>query len=205
MKNLYLRTSVALACAFGLAACGGGGKNLQLVINPITGVTQDGMTISNNNGTPIPIPAGTGAFAFPDLIGNDTKFDIKIVTPPSNATCTVYNGTGKTGAYAPSGIAIQCIAIPHIVTAMVSGLSDTGTVTVVNGSAFYNITASALVDGKFELTKTVNGVKTGQVGEGDAYGFEVLHQPSSPAQNCTILDGGSIMDKLDVTIHINCV
>ena len=200
MKNLYLRTSVALACAFGLVACGGGSNNLQLGF-AITGLTKD-MTISNNGGTPITIPAGSSSYIFPDLIGSDSNFDIKVVTQPPNATCTIYYGTGKTGAYSPTGIVMQCIATPHNVTAAISGLTTSGLV-VVNGSMRYTIPANP-VNNQFSFTLVAaDGTKTGQVGDGNAYGFAILTQPTG--QTCTIPNGGGIMANQDVVININCV
>ncbi len=200
MKNLYLRTSLALACAFGLAACGGGGGDLLLFISPIYGLTKDGMTIRNNGGTPVPVAAGSATYTFADRIGVDENFNIEIVTQPPNATCTVINGKGKTGSYTPTGIAINCIATPHNVSATVSGLVGTG-LEVVNGAQRYPITAN----GVFSFTLTAaDGTKTGQVGDGNAYGYVILTQPTG--QSCVVENGGGIMGSTDVTnINIKCV
>ena len=92
MKIFKLRTSAAiLACAFGLVACGGSDEQLILQIRSISGLTKD-MTVRNNGGAPQEIKAGATFFNFPGFIGSDSDFNIEIVTEPSNAKCTIFNG-----------------------------------------------------------------------------------------------------------------
>ncbi|MES2316413.1 MAG: hypothetical protein V4631_02875 [Pseudomonadota bacterium] len=200
MKNFYLRTSLALACAFGLVACGGGNQNLVLYV-ALEGVTETGLTITNNDGAPLPVPPAVSLLNFPDRVSEDTNFNIKIATQPSNAVCTVANGQGKTGAISPNNIKITCIAIPHNVSATVTGLTATGLV-VVNGPMQYTIPPGV---SSFNFTLTAaDGSKTGQVGDGSAYGFVILTQPTG--QTCSIANGGGIMDNVDITnVAITCV
>jgi hypothetical protein len=200
MKNFTLRTSLALACAASLVACGGGRDDLILQIRSITGLTKD-MTVRNNGGTPLTVAAGSTYFNFPGNIGEDESFNIEVATQPANATCTVYNGKGKTGAYSPNNIIMECIATPHNVTANVVGLTGTGLV-VVNGTAQYTIPAGST---SFNFTTTnADGTKSGQVGDGIAYGFVVLTQPTNPAQNCIVQNGTGVMGSTDVVITIKC-
>lgn len=202
MKNFKLRTSAAiLACAFGLVACGGSDQELILQIRSITGLSKD-MTVRNNGGTPQKIDAGVSFYNFPGFIGEDADFNIEVVDQPANAKCTIYNGKGKTGAYSPNNIVMECIPTPHNVTANITGLVSGGLV-VVNGSTQYAIPANTRV---FEFTSTAaDGTKTGQVGDGVAYGYVVLTQPSTPtAQTCAIANGGGIMGSTDVVISITC-
>lgn len=202
MKINKLRTSAAiLACAFGLAACGGGDDELILQIRTISGLTKDGLTIRNNGGAPQEIKAGTTYFNFPGMIGSDSDFNIEIVTQPPNATCTVYNGKGKTGAYSPNNIVMECIATPHNVSANVVGLTGAGLV-LVNGSKQYAIPANTT---RFEFTTTAaDGTKSGQVGDGEAYAFVVLTQPTNPAQTCVVENGTGVMGSVDVLIAVKC-
>ena len=199
MKNFYLRTSLALACAFGLVACGGSKDELVLYVNA-AGVTKTGLTITNNNGTPLAVPVNTAVVSFPDRIGEDSNFDVTIATQPTNAVCTIENGRGKTGAFSPNNIFLRCVAIPHNVSATVTGLTATGLV-VVNGAMQYTI-APNVPTFNFTLT-AADGTKTGQVGDGSAYGFVILTQPTG--QTCSIANGGGIMGNADVTnVAITC-
>jgi hypothetical protein len=202
MKNLTLRTSVALACAIGLLGCGGGDANLLLPVS-ISGVNKEGLTISNNGGPALAVPLGTAVFNFPDLIGTDADFDVKVVTSPSNAKCEVINGKGKTGAYSPNNILVLCTVNPYNVTGTVSGLKTSGLI-VINGAERTEIPAGATT---FTMTKLgADGkVTSGQVGDGYAYGLTIYQQPAAGSGVCTIQNGTGTMGAADVTnVKITC-
>lgn len=201
MKTNYLRTCAALACAFGLVACGGGDDDLVLQFR-ISGLTKPGLTVSNNGGAPETVESGATFYAFKNRIGSDANFDIKADTSPTGTTCEVINGKGKTSSYAPTNIFVVCTPIPHNVSATITGLGDNAGLVVVNGAAQYAIPAGATTF-SFTLKDATGQVTGGQVGDGVAYGFSVLTQPAN--RTCTIPDGGGIMGSTDVVININCV
>ena len=201
MKTNYLRTCAALACAFGLVACGGGDDDLVLQIR-ISGLTKPGLTVSNNGGAPETVESGAAFYVFKNRIGSDANFDIKADTSPTGTTCEVINGKGKTSSYAPTNIFVVCTPIPHNVSATITGLGDNAGLVVVNGAAQYAIPAGATTF-NFTLKDSTGKVTGGQVGDGVAYGFSVLTQPAN--RTCTIPDGGGIMGSTDVVININCV
>jgi hypothetical protein len=202
MKKYYLRTCVALACAFGLAACGGDDADLQLRVS-IIGLTKTGLTLKNNGGEPEPVDHLLTVFTFKDWIGTDSNFFIETVGQPSNANCKVENGKGKTSTYAPNNIFVQCTPNPHNVIAKITGLAGATTnLVVVNGSARHEIAPATT---SYKFTKyAADGITaiSGQVGDGVAYGFVVLTQPTG--KTCTIPNGGGIMGAADVTIDIIC-
>ena len=202
MKNLFLRTGFALACAIGLGACGGGNANLVLPVG-ISGVNKEGLTIRNNGGAAVAVPVGVTTFTFPDRIASDADFNIEIVTSPSNAKCSVINGKGKTGTYSPNNIGIKCDVNPYNVTGTVSGLKTAGLI-VINGSERTEIPAGATT---FTMTKFgVDGKPTsGQVGDGYAYGLTIFQQPAVGSGGCTLQNGTGTMGAGDVTnVKITC-
>ena len=202
MKNLYLRTSVALACALSLVACGGGNNNLLLTV-AVSGVNKEGLTIRNNGGTPVAVPPNVGGYNFPDLIASDADYNVELVTSPSNAKCSVVNGKGKTGAYSPNNIAVVCVVNPYNVTGTVTGLKTSGLI-VINGSDRTEIPASATT---FTMTKYDTGGKatSGQVGDGYAYGLAIFQQPAAGSGVCTIANGTGTMGPGDVkNVAITC-
>ncbi len=201
MKTYYLRTVAALACAFGLVACGGGDDDLLLQVR-ISGLTKTGLTLTNNGGEAEAVEAGASFYNFKNRIGSDSNFDIVAKTSPAGTNCEVINGKGKTSSYAPNNIFVVCTPIPHNVTANITGLGANAGLVVVNGAAQYAIPASATTF-SFTLKDADGKVTGGQVGDGVAYGFSVLTQPAN--QTCTIPDGGGIMGSVDVVININCV
>ena len=207
MKNLYLRTSVALACAFTLVACGGEDPSLQLVVG-IEGVNKEGLTLRNNGGTAYAVQANARGFVFPDLIAPDSDFNVEIVTSPSNAKCgEVINGKGKSGAFSPQGIVVSCVLNMYNLTGTVTGLTKEGLI-LNNGAAQVVVAAGAST---FTFTKLDTPAKpdiapkpiSGQVGDGEAYGVTIFRQPSG--QVCTLTRGTGTMGAGDVKdIAVSC-
>lgn len=199
MKKYYLRTVAALACAFGLVACGGGNDDLTLQVH-VSGVTKDGLTLSNNGGEPQKVLTPWTSFIFSG-ISSDSDFDIVAKSSPTGTTCEVINGKGKTSSYSPTNIFAVCTPIQRNVTAKIVGLGANAGLVVVNGPIQYTIPAGA-ESFDFTLKDSTGKVTGGQVGEGVAYGFAVLTQPVN--KTCTIPNGGGIMGDADVQITINC-
>ena len=207
MKNLYLRTSVALACAFTLVACGGEDPSLQLVVG-IEGVNKEGLTLRNNGGTAYAVQANARGFVFPDLIAPDSDFNVEIVTSPSNAKCgDVINGKGKSGAFSPQGIVVSCLLNMYNLTGTVSGLTGSGLI-LNNGAEQVSVPAGATA---FTFTKLDTPAKpeiapkpvSGQVGDGNPYGVTIFKQPTG--QVCTVTRGTGTMGAGDVKdIAVSC-
>lgn len=201
MKILTLRTSVALACALALVACGGEDPSLQLVVG-IEGVNKDGLTIRNNGGTAYAVPANARGFVFPDLIAPDSSFNVEIVTEPSNAKCgSVINGKGKSGAFSPQGIVVSCVLNMYNLTGSVTGLTKEGL--ILNNGAVQVIVAAGASSFTFTKVDTAAKTTSGQVGDGEAYGVTIFRQPSG--QVCTLSRGTGTMGAGDVKdIAVSC-
>jgi hypothetical protein len=183
MKSLTLRSSVALACALSLAACGGGSGSLQLG-GAVNGVTMAGLVLINNgNGEKLAIAAGQTSFYFTKLLNNDENFDVTVVTPPDNADCTVTNGKGKTGSFSIVSVVVNCVVRTHALGGTITGL-DTNGLVLVNGADKVAVSAGAQ---SFDLAK---------VGEGAPYGVTILSQPLP--RTCRVIDGVGTMAKTDI-------
>ena len=199
MKSLYLRSCVAMACALGLAACGGGSGNL-LLGGSIYGLTKDGLILQNNGGPELKPAAGATSFAFPQLIGSDQSFNVTAKNPPG-AKCTVTNGSGKSGAYNVSSVIVNCVTDNYDLGGTVSGLDVDGLV-VINGSDRQTIPAGAT---SFTMSK-FNGTTyvSGRVNDGAPYGVTILTQPVG--RTCSVANGVGTMGSAPVTtVKITCV
>ncbi len=194
MKKSTLYSCAALACAVGLAACGGSDDGqLQLVVG-LSGVTKAGMTISNKGGTPVAVPPGT-AFAFPGLIPVDSDYDITVVAEPPNTdlkSCVVNNGKGNTGPYSPQNITIVCRVSTFTLGGTVTGLVGDD-LEVNNGAQSKKIPKNVgTAPVPFNMTTpTTANPKLGEVAEGIPYGLTILKQPTSG--HCTIAHADGIM------------
>ncbi|WP_426103793.1 hypothetical protein [Massilia sp. TSP1-1-2] len=199
MKKSYLCTALGLACALGLAACGGSGQGELQISMGLSGVTRDGLKISNMGRPAVAVPPGA-LYIFPDLVPIDSDYDIVIIDRPPNVdSCTVLNGKGNTGAVSPGRIFIGCVVTTFPLGGTVKGL--TGELIINNGSQKVTIPAGATT---FSMTApTVDNPKFGQVAEGTPYGLTVLQQP--PGSTCTIDKSAGTMPKAAVNdIAISC-
>lgn len=212
MKSLTLRSSVALACALSLAACGGGRGNLQLggrIFGGVSegslvlgGLTKDGLVLQNNGGAPLAVPAGSQTFAFPDLLGSDEAFNVTIQSKPASAVCTVVNGKGKTGAFNVSTVEVHCITNSYELGGTISGLGNASGLVLVNGADRQEISAGATT---FTMTRLQadGSYASGKVADGSPYGVTVLTQPAG--RSCTVLNGVGTMGAAKVeNIQVNC-
>lgn len=200
MKNLYLRSAVALACALSLAACGGDDNGTMQLGGGVAGVTVSGLVLVNKGGADLKVDAGATSFVFPDLIATNTDFDITIKSSPSNATCQMVNGKGKSSVYGVGSIGVICTLKPHNLKGKVSGLTG-GPLTIINGAYRLEIPVNAT---SFNLTQQgTDGKNIGEVGETQAYGLSVLTQP--PGQTCQIANAIGTMGTTDVdNVLITC-
>ncbi|NHZ98107.1 hypothetical protein [Massilia sp. CCM 8734] len=204
MKNLYLRSAVALACALSLAACGGDDDGTMQLRGVVEGVTIDGLVLQNKGGPELKVEPFAGSFVFPDLIAVNTEYDITFKSIPSNATCKMVNGKGKSSTYGIGQIGVSCTLKPHDVKGKIVGLT-TEPLVIINGTHRLNIRAN---QSTFNLRVDPIDEKKpvpmpGQVGETQAYGLSVLQQP--PGLTCRIDNAIGIMGKTDVdNILITC-
>jgi hypothetical protein len=175
MKSSILRAGVvALACALGLSACGGGSGDLSL-IGPVTGVSQDGLVLQNNGGNDTNVVAPYTSFSFSNRVSTDDQFNITVKDKPKNAeACVVTNGKARANYFTIGQISVACTIKQHALTANIVGLTGSGLV-IVNGAD------------RQDVSKEMTSVDMAKVNEGGAYGVTVLTQPAG--QTCTVTGG----------------
>ncbi len=207
MKKLYLRTCVALACALSLGGCGGDDADILLQVRSISNLTKDGLTLSLNGGTALPVAANSGFFNFPNRVARDSDFEIKIVGQPPNAKCEIFDGKGKIGAISPQTIRIVCTLFAYDLGGTIEGLALNEKITLNNGSVKKEIIGTGPVTTPLPFTMTtVNADKSlsGQVPEDFSYGITVFAPPAG--KTCTVTKGTGVMPARAVTdVAVKCV
>lgn len=196
MKSSILRAGVALACALGLAACGGGSGDLLLqgtINNGVTvdgrlaALTKEGLVLTNNGGDELTIPAGATSFQFKRAVSTDDEFNIEVKAKPSNIdTCTISNGKARANYYTIAQVSITCYVKTHKFVIQIAGLTTSGLV-VVNGTDRKDVPAGT------------TSLKMDDVYEDGAYGVTVLQQPSG--QTCRVENGTGTMGSDDTTTN----
>jgi hypothetical protein len=177
MKSSILRAGVvALACALGLSACGGGSGDLYLT-GTVSNVTKDGLVLQNNGGDDTPVTTPYTSFQFNNRVSTDDQFNVTVKSIPSNTSeCHPINGKARANYYTIAQIAITCTIIQHPLTASIKNLTGSGLV-IVNGSDRHDVPAGTA------------SVPMATVYEDGAYGVSVLQQPTG--QTCTVSGGSS--------------
>ena len=190
MKNLYLRSMLAAACAVTLAACGGSGGNLYLQ-GAVTGLAKDGLILLND-GERLPVSAGQSQFVFTKLVKTDDRYDISIAQQPKGAVCSMNNGTGKATSYSVSTASVSCITNTYPLSGTITGLTAGGLRLVMGPNG-----TSPLAG--------INSYTFEKVADGAPYGITVLTQPTGLRcrfQGSTSADGSDtagIMGSADTT------
>jgi hypothetical protein len=189
MKILTLRSSVALACALSLAACGGGSGNL-LLGGTVSGLTKTGLVLQNKTGPLLPIAVGSTTFAFVELLKSDEDFDVEIATQPPGALCKLANNKGKSGAYNVTSVAVTCTTNTYDLGGKISGLDVDGLV-LINGADRLAVAAKTT---DFKLSK---------IDDGAPYGVTVLTQPTG--RTCSVQNGVGTMGSAAIdAIRVTC-
>lgn len=124
MKNLYLRSMLAAACAVTLAACGGSGGNLYLS-GQVSNLAKDGLILLND-GERLSVPAGQSSFVFTKLVKTDDRYDITIAQQPKGAVCSITNGSGKATSYSVSTTLVSCTTNTYPLSGKITGLTTGG-------------------------------------------------------------------------------
>ena len=117
MAPIHLRGGISAALVLALTACGGGGgeggssppapppANVQIG-GTVSGLT--GTLVLRNNGTDDLSIASNGVFTFSTSLGAGVLFEVSIATQPTNQTCAVANGAGRTGAANITNVTVTC-------------------------------------------------------------------------------------------------
>ena len=182
MKNVYLRSMLAAACAATLAACGGSGGNLYLS-GSVIGLTKTGLVLKNGN-VELEVAAGESSFIFPELIKSEDRYDIKISAQPKGATCTITNGSGKANSYSASTAYVSCITDTYALGGSVTGL-NAGGLTLVNG-----------LSGSISPLQGATTFTFPAVADGSTYNISISSQPAGLTckfQGSTSPDGPDIV------------
>lgn len=179
MKSSILRVGVvALACALGLSACGGGDGDLYLT-GTVSGVTKDGLVLQNNGGNDTSVTTPWTSFTFGNRVSTDDSFNITVKSLPSNnEACVVSNGSAHANYYTIAQIYVTCTIKQHAFKVTVNNLT-TSTLILVNGSD--KVTVPVGTAGASQQVAMAN------VYEDGTYGVSILQQPTG--QTCTVSGG----------------
>ena len=196
MKSSILRAGVvALACALGLSACGGGSGDLYLS-GAVYNVTKDGLVLQNNGGDDTNVVSPYTAFQFGNRVSTDDQFNITVKSIPSNAKeCVVNNGKARANYYTIGQISVTCTIKQHALTVNIDNTTGTDLV-ILNGNDHQSAPVGTA------------SVSMAPVNEDGPYGISVLQVPAG--HTCSFTGGSNgngtgIMGATeDTTVTVKC-
>jgi hypothetical protein len=179
----------AIAAAV-LAGCGGGG--VTSVGGTVTGlITGTAVTLQINGKETLAV-AANGAFEFHDTLNANQNYDVRVVTQPARANCTLANGSGHVDRNATKVTNITVTCTPaYTVGGLVAGLPANTSVVLADGTD----TATYSANGPFAFPTALPA--------GATYTVTVTTQPTGAT--CTVIQGSGTVQAIDVTnIVVSC-
>jgi Galactose oxidase, central domain len=183
---------IGLGLLTGCGGGGGGGPAPTFAIGGlISGLTADGLTLTNGNDTVSPA-SGATSFQFSTKLANAASYAVTATKSPPALTCTVSHGSGVIDQAAPTNIAVTCVPVQYVLGGSISGLTADGLV-LENGNDSVSVASGAT---SFEFaTKLLNGSN-----------YSVTVSQAPPALLCSVSNGtGSINLASPTNISVTCV
>ena len=161
----------------------------------ISGYAGSGLVLQDNGSNNLTVNSGATGFTFSTPIAGGGTYNVTVLTEPSNPTqtCVVTNGSGTANANV-TNVQITCTTNTYTIGGTISGYTGSGLVLQDNGGNNLSINSGA------------TGFTFGTpLASGSTYSVTVLTQPSSPAQTCTVTNGGGTVGSANVTnVQVTC-
>ncbi len=90
----------------------------------ISGLTNAGLVLRNNGGSPTPIAVNATQFTMPGSFLAGTSYSVTVSTQPAGLTCSVSNGGGTFGAANVTNVQINCVVSGYTVGGTIENLSS---------------------------------------------------------------------------------
>lgn len=161
------------------------------LIGSVIGLSGAGLVLQNE-GIDLPI-AADGAFEFPAL-ADGTEYDVTVSAQPGapSQTCSVTNGSGVVSGTTASGVKVDCSTNMFTVGGSVTGLTGEGLTLQINGGEQLAVNGN----GAFAFTAQADQ---------SSYNVTILHQPTNPAQECSLSNPSGTLSGADITsIAVDC-
>ncbi len=160
----------------------------------VSGLKGTGLVLRNNGGDDLTI-AADGAFTFDTDVESGAGYQITVAGQPKSPaqTCTVQNASGTAEADV-TDVDVVCVTDTFTVGGNVTGLEGSGLILRNNGGDDLPVTA----DGAFTFTTPLE--------DGAPYEATVAANPTSPDQECTIVNREGIVSSGNITnVEVTCV
>ena len=191
-----LRAGLALACALSLSACGGGDGDVYIG-GQASGVTKDGLVLTNNGGDDLAVSPANLRFFFPTRVETDSGYNVQVKSVPSNvdgiANCVVTRGSGK-AVFTIDTVRVDCKIRTHALSGNIIGLGNATGLVLVNGTDRKEIAPAGTEPQAFSMAPVTEDLP---------YGVTVLAQPAG--RTCTVENASGTMRSTDIgNVIVRC-
>lgn len=194
------RAAVCCAASLTFAACGGsnsansnGGGSTAVTLGGSVAhlVAGTSVALQDIGGESVTV-SSNGSFAFSKTLASGTPYDVTVSTQPTDATCTIVNGSGTITTANVTTIMVNCAPEAYSVSGTVSGLLASRTL-ILQENGTDPTTVST--DGGFLFSTPV--------ASGKNYAVTIRTQPAG--QNCAVTNGSGTVAAADVTtVSVSC-
>jgi hypothetical protein len=214
--SLVRRLLLVMLLAIQLAACGSGGgsaapdnsssaasgdvqpedETLYLLSGSVEGLQGEGLTVVNGGTGESLELSENGPFAFSEPLAEGDSYAISVQQQPSSPSqqCSLVNASGSVDGAAIPEIAVSCATSSFTVGGSVSGLQGSGLRLQLGDGELLAVDA----DGGFAFSEPLS--------DGSAYRVQVVTQPSTPSQQCTVENASGALAGEDVNnVQVNCI
>jgi hypothetical protein len=174
-------TSVQVTCSV----------NSYSVSGIISGLSVDGLKLSNNGLEVKSISSGSTAFGFEDNVAFGGGYSVAVDTQPIGYTCSVSNGVGTMGSSSITNVQVACSVNSYTVSGSITGLSATGLV-LSNGHELLSIPIGG-----------TNFIFSNKVLHDNSYSLSIVSQPVN--QTCYLSNAfASNVSSNISSVVVNC-
>ena len=159
----------------------------------ISGLTTSGLTLENNAGDAIAVPANATSFQFTDPVSAGGAYDVTVATQPPGLVCSVGYGTGSDLQANVSTVQVTCASSTFTIGGVISGLTSNGLVLQNSGGDNLLVPAAS---SSFQFVTPV--------AYGGSYNVTVLSQPAG--LTCAVTNGSSSNGTQNVVdVSVSCI
>ena len=182
-------TNVAVACS--------AAQSYTITVD-VSGLTGGTLIVSDGIGTPLQFSA-SGNQAFTDTYLTGAAYNVQITQQPTGETCTLSSNAVGTIGTANVTVTATCAASGNTFTigGTLYDLSPNSSTTGVSLQNNNTDTLSLLANGPFTFATAV--------ASGSSYSVTVSSQPTSPSQNCTVLNGTGTATANVTNVQVVCI
>lgn len=196
------RWVLCMLAAMSLTACGGGGgggssgsgggagSTTYTIGGTVSGLTANGLVLTDNGGDNLSVSSGATTFTFSQALASGATYSVAVATQPTGETCTVSGGSGTVSANVTS-VSVTCTANTYTVGGTITGLAASGLVLANNGTDNLAVAAGAT---KFTFSQAQLA--------GTAYNVTVAQQPSG--ETCAVSSGSGTVTNTVSNVSVTC-